>query len=117
MFGPYDDEIDGFPFGLPGGVHDPGFTGFYRLEYGLWHGQSAAELTGPAERLDLDVKSLATAYPGMQLPPPQALSDLALRTHEILENAMRFQISGQPTSAAGRRSPRPQPASTPPARS
>jgi hypothetical protein len=35
MFGDYDDMIDGLPFGLPGGVHDPGFTGFYRLEYGL----------------------------------------------------------------------------------
>jgi hypothetical protein len=43
MFGTYDDEIDGFPFGLPGGVSDPGFTGFYRIEYGLWHGQPAAE--------------------------------------------------------------------------
>jgi iron uptake system component EfeO len=24
MFGDYDDTIDGLPFGLPGGVHDPG---------------------------------------------------------------------------------------------
>ena len=94
MFGGYDDEIDGTPFGLPGGVQDPGFTGFYRLEYGLWHGQSAAELTGPADKLLLDVRSLSTAWPGMQLPQPQALSDLALRTHEVLENAMRFQLSG-----------------------
>jgi iron uptake system component EfeO len=101
MFGPYDDEIDGLPFGLPGGVHDPGFTGFYRLEYGLWHSQSAAELTGPADQLDLDARSLVTAYPGMQLPPPQALGDLALRTHEILENAMRFQISGQADFGSG----------------
>jgi iron uptake system component EfeO len=101
MFGSYDDEIDGFPFGLPGGVNNPGFTGFYRLEYGLWHGRSAAELTGPADQLDLDVRSLIAAYPGMQLPPPQALSDLALRTHEILENAMRFQISGQADFGSG----------------
>ena len=52
MFGAYDDEIDGLPFGLAGGVNDPGFTGFYRLEYGLWHGQSAAELTEAANQLD-----------------------------------------------------------------
>src|ERR1019366_10321440 len=89
MFGGYDDEIAGTPFGLPGGVQDPGFTGFYRLEYGLWHGQSAAELTGPADKLLPDVRALSTARPGMQLLQPQALSDLALRTHEILENAMR----------------------------
>ena len=94
MFGDYDDMIDGLPFGLPGGVNDPGFTGFYRLEYGLWHGQSAAELTGSANQLETDVRSLIPAYGGMQLQMPQALGDLALRTHEILENAMRFQISG-----------------------
>jgi iron uptake system component EfeO len=101
MFDAYDDMIDGLPFGLPGGVHDPGFTGFYRLEYGLWHGQSAAELTGPAEQLEINVRSLIVAYPGMQLPPPQTLGDLALRTHEILENAMRFQISGQADFGSG----------------
>jgi iron uptake system component EfeO len=94
MFGPYDDEIDGTPFGLPLGVNEPGFTGFYRLEYGLWHGQSAKELAGPAETLNLDVRSLETAYPGMELLPPLALSDLALRTHEVLENAMQQQLSG-----------------------
>ena len=44
-------EIDGRADGLPGGVTDPGFTGFYRVEYGLWHGQTAAQLTGPAGRL------------------------------------------------------------------
>ena len=94
MFGPYDDEIDGTPFGLPLGVNDPDFAGFYRLEYGLWHGQSATELTGPADILNVDVRSLETAYPGMELLPPLALSDLALRTHEVLENAMQQQLSG-----------------------
>ena len=77
------------------------FTGFYRLEYGLWHGQSAAELTGPANQLETDVRSLIPAYGGMQLQMPQALGDLALRTHEILENAMRFQISGQADFGGG----------------
>jgi iron uptake system component EfeO len=101
MFDDYDDMIDGLPFGLPGGVHDPGFTGFYRLEYGLWHSQSAAELTGPADQLERNVRSLITAYPGMQLPPPQSLGDLALRTHEVLENAMRFQVSGQADFGSG----------------
>jgi iron uptake system component EfeO len=101
MFGAYDDEINGLPDGLPGGIHDPGFTGFYRLEYGLWHGQSAAELTGPADTLKVDVRSLRTGYPGMQLSPALGLSDLALRTHEVLENAMRFQLSGQDNFGSG----------------
>jgi iron uptake system component EfeO len=94
MFGSYDDEINGTPFGLPGGVSSPNFTGFYRLEYGLWHGQSAAQLTGPANELVIDVRGLRTGWQGMQMQPPFALSDLALRTHEVLENAMQFQLSG-----------------------
>lgn len=94
MFGGYDDTIDGLPFGLAGGVHDPGFTGFYRLEYGLWHHQSAAELTGPARQLDINVRALQTGWPGIELPPTQAVGDLALRTHEILEDAMQNQLSG-----------------------
>jgi iron uptake system component EfeO len=94
MFGSYDDTIDGTPFGLAGGVQDPGFTGFYRLEYGLWHGQSAAELAKPASQLVTQVRALQTAWPGIELPTTQAVGDLALRTHEILEDAMQNQLSG-----------------------
>jgi iron uptake system EfeUOB component EfeO/EfeM len=101
MFGDFDDEIDGTPDGLPGGVNGPSFTGFYRIEYGLWHGQSAAELSGPAQQLDKDVRALQTAYPGMVLYPQAALSDLALRTHEILEHAIRFQLSGADDFGSG----------------
>jgi iron uptake system component EfeO len=94
MFGSYDDTIDGTPFGLPGGANDPGFTGFYRLEYGLWHGQSAAELAKSASQLALDLRVLRTAWPGIELPITHAVGDLALRTHEILEDAMQNQLSG-----------------------
>ena len=94
MFDSYDDTIDGLPFGLADGVNDPGFTGFYRLEYGLWHGQSAAELAKPASQLALAVRELQTAWPGIELPTTQAVGDLALRTHEVLEDAMQNQLSG-----------------------
>jgi iron uptake system component EfeO len=67
-FGNYDTEIDGRPDGLPGGVHDPAFTGFYRIEYGLWHGQSAAQLAGPAAKLDHDVTALRRFWPSMAGP-------------------------------------------------
>ena len=96
-FGDYDTEIDGQPDGLPGGVHDPAFTGFYRIEYGLWHGQSAAELVGPAARLGHDVHALRQAWPGMELD----LLDLGLRTHEILENALQFQLTGHDDYGSG----------------
>ena len=101
MFGNYDDAIDGDPDGLSGGVNDPGFTGFYRIEYGLWHGQSAAELTGQALALIRNIRGLRTAYPGMIMYPQAELSDLALRTHEIIEHAIRFQLSGADDFGSG----------------
>jgi iron uptake system component EfeO len=101
MFGSYDNAIDGSPDGLPGGVNDPSFTGFYRIEYGLWHGQSAAQLIGPAQGLYRDIRSLRTAYPGMLQYPQATLSDLARRTHEILEHALRFQLSGADDFGSG----------------
>jgi iron uptake system component EfeO len=101
LFGDYDDAIGGLPDGLRGGVHSKDFTGFYRLEYGLWHGQSAADLTGPASDLARQAQGLQVAWPGMALPPALTLSDLALRTHEVLENASRFQLSGQDNFGSG----------------
>ena len=90
-FGDFGHKIDGRPSGLPGGVNDPGFAGFLRLEYGLWHGQPAAELMRVGTQLDLAVHGLVRAFPQMQTPA----NDLALRTHEILENTLQFELTGQ----------------------
>jgi iron uptake system component EfeO len=96
-FGNFDDEIDGRPDGLVGGVSSPQFTGFYRIEYGLWHGQSATELTRPAAQLLGYVKALKAAFPAMEID----LLDIGLRTHEILENALEFQLSGHDDYGSG----------------
>jgi iron uptake system component EfeO len=96
-FGSYDTEIDGRPDGLAGGVSSPNFTGFYRVEYGLWHGQSARELSGPAGQLDQDGRALRAAFPSMEID----LLDLGLRTHEILENALEFQLTGHDDYGSG----------------
>jgi iron uptake system EfeUOB component EfeO/EfeM len=101
MFGSYDDAIDGTPFGLPGGVNAPRFTGFYRLEYGLWHSQSAAELTDAASQLAVNIRTLQTSWLGIELPATQAVGDLALRTHEILEDAIQNQLSGRDDFGSG----------------
>ena len=89
-FGDYDDEIDGRAGGLPGGVADPGWTGFHRIEYGLWNGQSAAQLAPFGDKLVTSVKGLIKDFPLLVTP---AL-DLPLRTHEILENTLQFQLTG-----------------------
>src|ERR1700733_2353739 len=94
-FGNFDDEIDGRADAL--GVSKPQWTGFYRLEYGLWHGQSAAELTPYASKLVADVRSLLATWPTMEIP----LIDIGLRTHEILENALEFQLTGHDDYGSG----------------
>jgi iron uptake system component EfeO len=96
-FGPFDDEIDGRADGLAGGVTSPKWTGFYRLEYGLWHSQSARQLTPAAATLDKDVLALQKSWPPTEIP----LLDIGLRTHEILENALEFQLSGRDDYGSG----------------
>ena len=78
-------------------MHDPDFTGFYRLEYGLWHGQSARQLTGAANKLVADVRALRASGPTMEID----LLDMGLRTHEILENALQFQLTGHDDYGSG----------------
>jgi iron uptake system component EfeO len=96
-FGDFDGAINGGPAGLPGGVHDKDFTGFHRIEYGLWHGESAASLAGPADRLANDVRELKADLPNERLDP----RDLPLRAHEILENTLQFQLTGAADQGSG----------------
>jgi high-affinity iron transporter len=90
-FGAFNDEIDGRPNGLPLGVDDPGWTGFLRLEYALWHDQTASTVATVADVLDSDVNGLVAAFPDQTIAP----NDLSLRTHEILENTLQFQLTGE----------------------
>ncbi len=96
-FGDYDGEIDGRADELAGGVGSPDWTGFYRLEYGLWHGQSAATLKKYSSQLVHDVKALQKSWPSTQI----GLLNMGLRTHEILENALQFQVSGHDDYGSG----------------
>lgn len=96
-FGDLDAEINGLPQGLPDGVRDKGFTGFHRVEYGLWRGESAASLAKPADRLAAAVRALRAAFAGDRTDP----ADLPLRAHEILEDTLRFQLTGQADQGSG----------------
>jgi high-affinity iron transporter len=90
-FGDFDTEINGRPNGLPQGVDDPSFRGFLRLEYGLWSGQTMSALTGVADQLDGSVHRLLQVFPSQATPP----TDVPLRTHEILENTLQFELTGE----------------------
>ncbi|MER7916105.1 MULTISPECIES: iron uptake transporter permease EfeU [unclassified Streptomyces] len=96
-FEDFDKKIDGRADGLPGGTRDKGFSGFLRLEYGLWHGQSAEQLTGPARQLSTDAAGLRRAFPDQDFDP----GDLPLRAHEILENTLQFELTGDTDEGSG----------------
>ncbi|WP_328690091.1 FTR1 family protein [Streptomyces phaeochromogenes] len=96
-FEDFDQKIDGRPDGLPGGVHDKDFTGFHRIEYGLWHGQNASELKAPAKQLAADAAGLRNAFPTQEFDP----GDLPLRAHEILENTLQFELTGDADQGSG----------------
>ncbi|MET9524653.1 iron uptake transporter permease EfeU [Streptomyces coeruleorubidus] len=96
-FEDFDQKINGRPDGLPGGVHDKDFTGFQRIEYGLWHGQPAGELKGLARQLTDDTAGLRKAFPRQDFDA----SDLPLRAHEILENTLQFELTGDTDQGSG----------------
>jgi high-affinity iron transporter len=96
-FSDFDKKINGRADGLPDGVRDKDFTGFHRLEYGLWHGESTTGLTAVADQLQADVTALQKAFPSQDFDP----ADLPLRTHEILENALQFELTADTDQGSG----------------
>jgi iron uptake system component EfeO len=96
-FGDADPAINGTTAGLAGGVHDKDFAGFHRVEYGLWHGESASALRGPAARLAGAVHDLRDGWPDQRMDP----ADVGLRAHEILDNTVQFELTGRTDYGSG----------------
>ncbi|MGW7486452.1 EfeM/EfeO family lipoprotein [Streptomyces sp. NPDC054786] len=96
-FGDADQQINGTSAGLPDGDRDPAFTGFHRVEYGLWHGQSADTLRAPAAALDGAVRKLRDDWAQARMEP----ADLGLRAHEILENTLQTELTGRTDYGSG----------------
>jgi iron uptake system component EfeO len=94
-FGNFDTEIDGRADAT--GVNSPRWTGFFRLEYGLWHGQSLASLVPVANTLSSDVDRLAAWWRTQEVP----LADLGRRAHEVIENALEFQLTSRDDYGSG----------------
>ncbi|MET9174449.1 EfeM/EfeO family lipoprotein [Streptomyces misionensis] len=96
-FGDADAKINGTDAGLPRGVRDPGFTGFHRIEYGLWHGEPAGGLRAPATALVKALSGLRDDWAQTRMDPAQ----LGLRAHEILENTVQFELTGRTDYGSG----------------
>jgi high-affinity iron transporter len=102
-FGDLGTAVDGLPDGLPNGVNDKGFTGLHRLEYGLWHGsqhgQPAAELVPVANTLAKDVATVQKNLTSDDLAGDP--TQLPLRAHEVIEDALRDHLSAIDDEGAG----------------
>ncbi|WP_052441093.1 EfeM/EfeO family lipoprotein [Streptacidiphilus anmyonensis] len=96
-FGDFDGDIDGRPDGLPDGVDDHGWTGFLAIEHALWHGAPADRVRPLTQKLVADVNGLIADFPSEDIDS----EDLPLRAHEILENALQFQLTGQEDQGSG----------------
>ncbi|NEB75357.1 EfeM/EfeO family lipoprotein [Streptomyces sp. SID14478] len=96
-FGDADGQINATDAGLPGGPRDKDFAGFHRVEYGLWHGQSAHRLRAPTAALRKALTALRDDWAQTRMDPAQ----LGLRAHEILENTVQFELTGRTDYGSG----------------
>ncbi|MFG2958237.1 iron uptake transporter permease EfeU [Streptomyces sp. NPDC048291] len=96
-FEDFDQKINGRADGLAGGVADPDFAGFHRVEYGLWHAQTAGQLKAPVQALADAAAGLQEAFPAQDFDP----GDLPLRAHEILENTLQFELTADTDEGSG----------------
>jgi high-affinity iron transporter len=98
-FGADGLAVDGLPDGLALGVRDPHFTGLHRLEYGLWHGQHPAVLLRASRQLARSVAAVRRHLTSGDLTGDP--TNLPIRAHEILEDALRDHLSGIDNEGAG----------------
>jgi high-affinity iron transporter len=98
-FGDLGVAVDSLPGGLPGGVNDKNFTGLHRIEYGLWAGQPAAELIPVVNVLAKNVATVQKNLTSDDLAGDP--TQLPLRVHEIIEDALRDHLSGADDEGAG----------------
>jgi len=98
-FGDLGLAVDGLPDGLVNGVNDKDFTGLHRLEYGLWNGQPATELLPVADTLARNVATVKKNLTTDDLAGDP--TQLPIRAHEIIEDALRDHLSAIDDEGAG----------------
>jgi high-affinity iron transporter len=98
-FGDLGLAVDGLADGLPNGVNDKGFTGLHRIEYGLWNGQPAKSLLPAAQTLAKNVATVRKNLTSDDLAGDP--TQLPIRAHEIIEDALRDHLSGIDDQGAG----------------
>ncbi|MEX0428762.1 imelysin family protein [Nocardioides sp. DS6] len=95
-FGDDGDAIDALPSATDP-AKDPDLHGFHKIEALLWGGAPAARIQGPADDL---VKAVAHLRKDM-VNPVQSTTVIGLRAHEIIEDAVRFELTGEDDAGSG----------------
>nr|WP_240978362.1 EfeM/EfeO family lipoprotein [Planctomonas sp. JC2975] len=90
-FGDADTAINGMPASGRTALGDPDLTGFHKIEALLYSGAPAPEIAPLATQLVADIDHLRTDFPHARIEP----LDIGLRAHEILENALQFELTGK----------------------
>jgi iron uptake system EfeUOB component EfeO/EfeM len=96
-FGDLDAAVNGRPAGLARGIHSPEFTGLHRVELALWERRSTRDAAAPAGGLVRAVTRLRDTVATMEIDP----LEYSLRAHEILEDGIHLQLSGQASPWSG----------------
>jgi high-affinity iron transporter len=101
-FGNLGTMIDGLAPGLdvgqtPGTPSGSGFEGFHKVELDLWGEQDLTAAAADADQLAVNVATLVAQFPHEPIPA----AELPLRTHEILEDSMRDELSGADDYGSG----------------
>jgi len=91
LFSDLDVSIDARADDYEKAEQDPAFTGFHRIEYGLWHDGSTAGLEEYADRLLADVKSLDQRINDLTFPPEVVVGGAAV----LMEEVAATKISGE----------------------
>ncbi|KAA1399831.1 EfeM/EfeO family lipoprotein [Aeromicrobium ginsengisoli] len=90
-FGDLDGAINGLPAPGKTARQDHHLEGFHRIEALLYGGAPASDITPYASRLVRSVSDLRSAFVSGRVDPV----DIGLRSHEILENALEFELTGR----------------------
>lgn len=91
LFADLDASIDAREDDYENGVDDPDFTGFHRLEYGLFHEQTTDGLKPFAERLMSDVNDLDSRVQDLTFPPSSVVGGAAA----LMEEVAATKVSGE----------------------
>ena len=91
MFSDLDGAIDSRADDHEGAEKDPGFTGFHRLEYGLFVSNSTDGLAPIADKLVADVTELQKRIKDLTTPPDKVVGGAAA----LIEEVAASKISGE----------------------